>query len=374
MSIGPCLNPSCSSHGTPHPNCRCYEGFANGGQVGHYCASNNLHKASCEYFADGGSAGILQGPLSDSKASVASALAHSGAQMLFGSAKGPYFGAFGSGSKASQLAGGPEEANLANYVSKVQKGGKSVDKGVRSLFEPGISHETAPLSDKDKDAIKDYVKGGGSSQELIDFHNQPQQSFAEGGIAQPQKQEDPLSSLLPDHSAALNTAKARVSGYLNTQRPSDIESKLPFDTAKSDKEANKKYDKVVGLAARPLSIINDIKDGSITPDSVKHFNSMYPELHDHLNKKMTEQITKMQLAKEKPSYRVRQGLSLFMGTALDSTLTPQGIMAAQATFAPKAPPQGAPAPTKNKKGTSTLTKASKQYETSSQAAEARQRQ
>ena len=56
----PCLNPSCRSHGRPHPNCRCYSGgeppgsnFSQGGEV-HYCSENRPHQAGCEFFKDGG--------------------------------------------------------------------------------------------------------------------------------------------------------------------------------------------------------------------------------------------------------------------------------------------------------------------------------
>ncbi len=54
MSDKPCRNPSCKSHGEPHPNCRCYGGFAKGGEVGDFCSAKRAHDADCEYFAEGG--------------------------------------------------------------------------------------------------------------------------------------------------------------------------------------------------------------------------------------------------------------------------------------------------------------------------------
>lgn len=50
----PCLNPQCKSHGMPHPNCRCYGGYAEGGDVT-FC--KGPHKPDCQYYADGGAAG-----------------------------------------------------------------------------------------------------------------------------------------------------------------------------------------------------------------------------------------------------------------------------------------------------------------------------
>ena len=52
-----CLNPSCKSHGKSHPNCHCYDQqqlMAEGGEVEHFCATDNPHKEGCQYFAEGG--------------------------------------------------------------------------------------------------------------------------------------------------------------------------------------------------------------------------------------------------------------------------------------------------------------------------------
>jgi hypothetical protein len=291
--------------------------------------------------------------------------------MLFGNPKSAYYGAFGSGSASSKLAGEPEAANLAQYSSRVKKGQKAIEQGVGSLFDPSIKHEVEPVSEKESQSIKDYVDNGGAFQEAQDFHNQSAQMLAKGG--QVGRVEDPLSSLLPEHNLALNGAKSRVSGYLNSVKPQEP-PKLAFDAKSSQKPLHKEYDRAVTLAARPLSILKQIKDGSLTPTHLKHFASLYPELHDHLGKQMTGEITKAQLAGKRPSYRTRQGLSLFLGTPLDSSFTPANIMASQATFHQQTSSPQPPAPTKNKKGTATLTKASEQYETSSQAAETRKKQ
>ena len=76
---------------------------------------------------------------------------------------------------------------------------------------------------------------------------------------------------------------------------------------------------------------------------------------------------------EKPPFHIRQGLSLLLGAPLSGEFVPQNIMAAQATFASNQPQQSSQqAPTKNKKGSSSLTKSDKAYLTSSQARENRQ--
>lgn len=54
MAAGPCLNPSCKSHGRPHPNCMCYQGQAKGGEIASFCSQNRPHTKGCQYYAEGG--------------------------------------------------------------------------------------------------------------------------------------------------------------------------------------------------------------------------------------------------------------------------------------------------------------------------------
>lgn len=54
MSYAPCLNPNCKSYGHPHPNCRCGQSMAEGGEVSSVCASSGIHGMDCQYYAEGG--------------------------------------------------------------------------------------------------------------------------------------------------------------------------------------------------------------------------------------------------------------------------------------------------------------------------------
>ena len=70
-------------------------------------------------------------------------------------------------------------------------------------------------------------------------------------------------------------------------------------------------------------------------------------------------------------YKQRQSLSLFTGQPLDSTMTPQSIMAVQNVYASKQqPPPGNPPVKGNKRNTSKLGKIASNLQTPNQAAEA----
>lgn len=53
MSEQVCLNKSCNSFGSAHPNCRCHGGMAHGGKVERFCGKTQDHKPECN-FAKGG--------------------------------------------------------------------------------------------------------------------------------------------------------------------------------------------------------------------------------------------------------------------------------------------------------------------------------
>jgi hypothetical protein len=161
--------------------------------------------------------------------------------------------------------------------------------------------------------------------------------------------------------------------YLSSLQPQKNQPKLPFDAAPDMRAQQKTFHKAVEIALSPLSIVNEIKKGTIQADDVKHFISMYPDVNNLLQKKLTEEVTKQQLSGKVPSRQVRQGLSMFLGANLTSTMLPQNIVAAQSVFAKKQQQQSQGAPAKsNKKGTSTLTKSDDSFLTSTQARAKRQ--
>lgn len=278
-----------------------------------------------------------------------------------------------------------------DYAAQAQSGAMKINKGVEALFKGGGQQAIdAYASDRDREKLRSYIESGQQNEEIQKGLQAPAQAppgppaFAHGGeVKQPldapaPKQLGPnlnaanaLETHNPDQNMLLQSAKGRINNYLNSVRPMP-DSKLPFDAATKDPQKERQYNKVLDMANQPLSVLNHIKDGSLTPEQVKHFSNMYPELYNHLSKKLTERVTKAQMDKETPPpAKTRQAMSLFLGSPLDSSMSPGNIMAAQSVFA-KAKAVQQQAPDKPKKNTSTLTKMSQNYDTQSQSREQRQ--
>jgi hypothetical protein len=279
---------------------------------------------------------------------------------------------------------------LMNYANDAASGAQKITKGVENLFKSG----SQKLSDKydfesGREKLGQYIDNGGISQNIDqsvqDQNSQPApQGFAEGGEVKSKKpaqkvpgilqDNDPIAHHLPEQNMLLTTAKGRISNYLSSIKPSPPHGTFAFDAAPDQTQQKKSYNRALDIANHPLSILDEIKQGTIEPEHLKHFNSMYPDLGRSLQQAVTKRISEAQLNGEKPSFHIRQGMSMLMGTPLSSELTPQNIQAAQAVFQMQSSsqqPQGSP-PTKSKKGTAPLSKSSQSFLTGNQSLASRQ--
>lgn len=238
-----------------------------------------------------------------------------------------------------------------DHGNEVGSGVQAINRSMQNLFEGGASSvwDKQP-SDSDRSKLKKYIEEGGVNNVLQQQQSQqpsPPQMFASGGIVQHEPPvtssplgPDPLfrgtkaiSQVWPEQNTLMQTAKARVSNYLGGLKPQTNAPKLPFDSHAPKKEQERDYEKALELALQPMSVLNHIKQGTLTSKIMSHLINLYPELHSHLSNKIMEKVTEQQLSEDKPHYKLRQGLSTFLGQPLDSTMTPAAIMSIQAQYA-----------------------------------------
>jgi hypothetical protein len=271
---------------------------------------------------------------------------------------------------------GQNAANAIRFGANLAKGAASVTEGVANVFKGGISPAIDyAVTQSERDRLNKSIEDGDMNSQI---QAQSQSgAYAKGGeIPEPQPPvtagSEGVMRYYPDQAAQIGMAKGRIAQYLNDLRPQPAHQ-LPYDVAPANAHHTKQYNKTLDLAIQPLTILNKVKDGSLTAGELGHFQNLYPELHDHLAKKLTEQVVKQQLAGEKPAYRTQQGLGLFLGSAVNSSQTQPHLAAAQAVFAQQNAAMAAQNPSKPKRKTAPLSKASENYQTGSQAAAARSR-
>lgn len=265
------------------------------------------------------------------------------------------------------------------HAENVVTGSSRVETAIDGLFDRAAKAGGKAIdtlqSDKKRAEIEDYLENGGVGQDVKDaMMPDAASNFAEGGEVEPlhSEKQNGIATHFPAQNMLMNAAKARASNYLNSLRPAKIHPKLAFDEAPDTRQQEKTYKKAIGVAAAPLSILGKIGDGTIEPEHIKHLNAMYPEVTGLIQKKLTDKIVDAQLKGEKPSYKVRQGLSMLLGTPLSGEMKPENIQAAQAVFAQNKSRQPQEAPAQSKKSTSSLSSSDKQFLTSDQARQERQ--
>lgn len=241
-----------------------------------------------------------------------------------------------------------------DYTAAVVAGQNRVTKAVRAAMERGgLSLVGLKADDKAKERV------GKAAAALQD---RPQDALA---------QQNDLARHMPDNAASLVAAKTRALTYLTSLKPKPPHG-LPFDDTHVDLMAERRYQRALGVATSPLSVLYHVQKGTLEPEHVADLHAMYPSLHAFMRKAAFSQVVDVKHVDRKPNYSVRQGMSMLMGEPLDSTFLPSNMQAAQLTHLAKSSsqPRSVPAP-KPKSIKSSLSKVAEGHATSDQAAAAR---
>jgi hypothetical protein len=242
--------------------------------------------------------------------------------------------------------------SAADHIYNYAKGGDLIRKGAQNVFKAGA--EVLPVS-----VIPTITKIGRLNKQLVAIQNNPQQ-FTQAIT------NNPLGTYLPGHAQALTQTLGNASNYLNGLRP-DTAPKAPLDSERKPSNVQQgAYNSALAIAQQPLTVMKKVKDGTITPDDLKHVTSLYPAAYDQMKKQLSDAMADHISKGNSVPYKTRVGLSIFMQQPMDSTFTPQAIQSAQPQPAPP-PPQPASKGGSNKRSTKDLHKISDQTLTPGQA-------
>lgn len=136
----------------------------------------------------------------------------------------------------------------------------------------------------------------------------------------------------PQTTASLQSTASRALSFLSSKLPPN--PALPFDEkpplAQSDIDNFNHYYQAVD---DPLSVMDHIQGGTILPEHIETLNAVYPKLYQEMKKQVFDTMLGHSKRIEKSiPYKTKFGLSMFLGTPVDSSLTPQAIQANQMSF------------------------------------------
>jgi hypothetical protein len=119
--------------------------------------------------------------------------------------------------------------------------------------------------------------------------------------------------------------------------------KIEFLAAKAPKnpgmpgwEASKgdiaKWARYLEATENPNGVFERMANGTMTPEDVETVKTVYPELHNDLTQQILIQVAKIGGPKKLPYWK-RLMMTMFTGSMLDPSLSPNVVAALQATYA-----------------------------------------
>ncbi len=242
-----------------------------------------------------------------------------------------------------------------DYGIAVAKGEAAMNKGVKAVFKADAS----VLSENRMPSEGDRMK---LDRRLKELQTQPEKMANTA---------NDLNHYLPGHGVVASETAARAVNYLNSMRP-NTDKAFPLSMARQPSSIETaKFNRQLNIAQQPLTVLESVKQGSVTAQDVTTLKTLYPGLYTRLSQKLTNEVMEQSNKGNLIPYRTRLAVAGFLGTPLDGTMTPQGIMGAQPTpMGTGAQAGGGGMGGKPKRGTASLGKLPDQFQTQDQAAEA----
>jgi hypothetical protein len=217
--------------------------------------------------------------------------------------------------------------SLVDMVQAAQKGVKQTEKAVAALVKGGAKELVPAPSPARIERLRKVVDVASTDPATLLTDD-----------------EDGIGHYAPDQGIAKGALTSRVLQVLSSLKPQDLK-RAPLDPpAAIDPVQKAQYEKALLLAEQPLSILNDVYNGTVTDRDVAIFKAMYPAQHNTLANKLTEAVIKHQSEGGKIAYELTLGLSTFIGMPLESSqlplnrmMTQQALQLVQQGPAPQAP-------------------------------------
>jgi len=242
---------------------------------------------------------------------------------------------------------------MVDYIAAAAKGEARLSKAIGSVFKPGAEVISSKLIPNEKDRQK-------LDKRVMALRDNPNDLISIGGNA---------GAYIPNQASGVAATASNAISVLANLKP-DNPKRSPLDANFPPTKAQEyKYNRALDLAEQPLMILEDVKKGTINHEEMSFLKSIYPDLVTRMQSKLMNDLNTSLAKGENIPYNTRMGLSLFLETPLDSTMTPESINAIQQqnAVAPAAQ-QPQTMPKKSMKG---LEKMPGQFQTVDQARVAR---
>lgn len=205
--------------------------------------------------------------------------------------------------------------NSADKVTeKIESAAKSIftEKNIRSLIPTGVKI----MNDNEYNKVTKKIKNL-----AMDMNHMMDTMSADT---------DHLNEVAPNITQGLNATMVAGMNFLNSKIPQQAGGFVLSGESKPSVAQIQKFSNYYNVVDNPLTIFHQLKDNSISGDSIEALNVVYPQLYADMKQKV---INNFDIEKAKKlDFASKISLAKFLGQPLDEHMTPQAIVGYQTAY------------------------------------------
>lgn len=228
-------------------------------------------------------------------------------------------------------------ANLYKMEGMINKTTNLIHKGIRNVLtnaeEYGIPTATGamklvpPKDDKEgqEKAVNNFKK---LRESLLQFQSNP-----EAAIDHVNRQTSALYNHAPNTTHELQNTLSRGISFLASKLPVIPTSNALSEPYAPNNSELSKFQKYYDVVNNPVSVLNDLRANTLTPDHMEALNTVYPTIAQEMKSNLVEKLSQ-HMSKQNPiPYSKKLSLSLFLGSDMVNSLNQSQMASHQTTFA-----------------------------------------
>jgi hypothetical protein len=260
---------------------------------------------------------------------------------------------------------------LAHLERMAQKTSKAVAQGSKAIFDTGSKAALPAIGFAGSKQASSEPK----KREALYSQVREMQADPEKFMDHLERSTRSLHAVAPNLTGGFHETAFRATSFLASKLPVPPPRKPlspPYVMSQAETE---KFERSLHAVENPLTVLHQIKDGTLTHEAVEAVSTVYPKLYAEMKTQLLDRLTDHTSKEDYESipYSTQISLSLFLQEDIGSGLDQASIAMNQATFQQSQQPQGGQSGTvrPSQQGLSALTK-SERIRTPLQASAIRQ--
>lgn len=231
-------------------------------------------------------------------------------------------------------AGGLVKAQAAQQKieSKINNAIKSFVKGAKQSTKESLPYSINIMEDfrgkKDDDRMQNFKNTKKFIEDLQDNPEKLQRNL--------ETSLNDLNEIDPDLYVQAVSKSQNALTFLASKLPVDPIAVRKLNPMLSKWKPNdtelRKFERYLSAIDDPMSILDDMNRGILTPEGAEVLKSVYPRMYENIHGQILENVAQLQ---EELPYKKRLQLSIMFGTPVDPSLNPSTIARLQSNFLPE---------------------------------------